>query len=164
MKHAAAFAWLALLLGGCGSDSGGNAHAPSLEAAAIARGLIADPASTDIVGLYARDTDRLCVVPEGSSYRVGASIDYGEGVACSAGGSVARAGNALRFVLGGAECAFDARFDGARITFPARLPAACAALCTGRASLAAFNADRLSNALSEAAAMRDARGRLPCRG
>ena len=164
MKHAAALAWLALLLGGCGSDSGSNAQAPTLESAAIQRGLIADPANTDVVGLYARDTDRLCVVPEGSNYRAGVSIDYGEGVACSAGGSVARVGNALRFVLGGGECAFNARFDGARVSFPARLPAACAALCTGRASLAALNVDRLSNALSEAAAMRDARGRLPCRG
>ena len=163
MRASAALTSLAVLLGGCGGIGGGNAQAPSLEAAAIQRGLIADPGNSDFVGLYARDADRLCIVPQGGDNRVGVTADFGGGVACSGGGTVQRVGERLRFELEVSDCQFEARFDGARITFPARLPGGCKALCTGRASLAAMDVSRLSESLSEAAAMRDARGRLPCR-
>lgn len=135
--------------------------APDLETAAIARGLISDPDTLDIVGLYARDTDRLCIVRSGGGYRIGGYVDYGEGVNCSGVGSVSRSGSSLRVKFGDA-CAFDARFEGERIVFPAQLPEGCARLCGRRASFAAINVMRLSAVPSEAAAMRDARGSLPC--
>ncbi|URW76842.1 hypothetical protein M9980_06515 [Sphingomonas donggukensis] len=135
--------------------------APDLETAAIARGLVADPADRDIVGLYARDTDRVCVVRRGLGYRIGAHVDYGQGVACSGAGSVSRSGDTLRVTLGEG-CAFYARFDGARIVFPASVPEACAQLCGRRASFEALEVDRLSESEAEARAMRTAGNELPC--
>ncbi|UIJ47269.1 hypothetical protein LZK98_10145 [Sphingomonas cannabina] len=154
-----------LLLASCPPrphDAAETSGAPDLETAAIARGIVRDPRDTEPTGLYARDTDRVCIVPKGLDYRIGAFVDYGEGITCNAAGSVTRSGETLRVRLGDGKCSFDARFDGDRITFPGRLPDACAALCTQRASLAGLEVTRLSESLSEAAAMRDARGRLPC--
>src|SRR3546814_13769204 len=56
------------LLAGCSdrADVASVANAGAggdLEAAAIAVGVIPDPASTDPTGLYARATDRICVLP-----------------------------------------------------------------------------------------------------
>ena len=135
--------------------------APDLETAAVLRGLVADPRTSDPVGLYGRDTDRMCVVRDGSRYRVGVYVDYGEGLGCDASGSLRRSGERLSFDLGGG-CAFDAVFDGAWIVFPISLPTACAARCTRRATFSALSVDRLSEAPAEAAAMRSARGGLPC--
>ena len=137
-------------------------YAPDLETAAIERGLVRDPATRDIVGLYARDTDRLCIVPDGGGYRGAAYVDYGDGIACSGRGPVTRSGDKLRLALG-EDCAVDAVFDGDRITFPAQVPQGCRALCSGRASFAALGVARLSGSVAEAAAMRDGRGRLGCR-
>ena len=136
---------------------------PGLEEAAIARSLVADPADRDLVGLYARDTDRLCIVREATAYRIGGSVDYGDGIACSGAGRVERDDGVLQVTLG-ADCAFSARFEGDSIRFPARLPAACRRLCTRRASFAALHVDRLSASASEAAAMRTSTGKLPCGG
>lgn len=136
-------------------------RAPDLETAAVARGLVRDPRDRDPTGLYARDTDRLCIVPQGGGFRVGAVVDYGDGLSCNGAGRASRSGGALRIDLG-PNCAFDARFDGDRIDFPARLPEGCAALCARTASFAALGVDRLSESISEAAAMRDAKGALPC--
>ena len=135
--------------------------APDLETAAVLRGLVPDPADRDVVGLYARDTDRLCVVRQGSGYRVGAYVDYGEGISCNGAGTLSRSGDRVRVTLGEG-CAFEARFDGDRIVFPSTVPNGCAALCGRRASFAALDVARLSGSASEAATMRDARGRLPC--
>ena len=137
--------------------------APDLETAAIARGLVRDPADRDIVGLYARDTDRVCVVRRGLGYRIGAHVDYGQGVACSGAGSVSRSGDTLRVKLGEG-CAFDARFDGERIAFPASVPSPCARLCGRRASFEALEVDRLSESAAEARAMRTVGNGLPCAG
>lgn len=156
---------LLLLLASCPPLPHGAAiagGAPDLESAAIARGLVRDPARVDPTGLYARDTDRLCIVPDGGAYRIGAFVDYGEGIACNGAGTARRAGGVLRISLADGKCSFDARYDGDRITFPARMPEACAVLCAQRASLAALDVRRLGESVSEAAAMRDARGRLPC--
>jgi hypothetical protein len=136
--------------------------APDLETAAIARGLVADPDDVELTGLYARDTDRICIVRDGLRYRIGAFVDYGDGITCSGAGRVTRSGESLRIELGDGGCSFTARFDGERIVFPGRLPDACARLCARRASFAALEASRLSESASEAAAMRDSRGRLPC--
>ncbi|MES2755113.1 MAG: hypothetical protein V4659_10650 [Pseudomonadota bacterium] len=155
---------VALLLAGCSSpianpEQGGAA----LEAAAIAAGVVRDPADTDITGLYARETDRVCVVPAGRGYRIGASIDYGGGQGCSGAGTLTRSGETLRVEFTRAPgCSFDARLDGERIVFPGRLPAACERLCSERVSFAALEGDLLSDASSEATTLRDGKGKLLC--
>lgn len=131
-----------------------------LEAAAIARGLVTDPGKVSLVGLWSNGPDRLCVVPARRALRLGASIDYGDGQACAASGTVARDGVRLRVGFG--DCRVEAAFDGERITFPAALPAACDGLCAGRASLAALSVERLSESASEAASLRGANGRPLC--
>jgi hypothetical protein len=136
--------------------------APDLETAAIARGLVPDPQDRDIVGLYARDTDRICIVQKGG-YRIGVSVDYADRIACSAAGTVERSRDSLQVTLS-PDCRLEARFDGDRIVFPPRVPQGCRTLCRGRASLAAVDVERLSASGSEAAAMRTATGKLPCSG
>ncbi|MGJ3649921.1 hypothetical protein ACLB0R_15805 [Sphingomonas sp. GlSt437] len=139
--------------------------APDLESAAIAAGVIPDPANTDLTGLYARDTDRVCVIPGRLDFRIGAYVDYGPGHSCSGSGTATRAGDLVHVRMDGAEgCEFDARYEGDRIVFPPNVPAGCAHLCTGRASLAALDVALLSNSLSEASAMRNGKGKLLCGG
>ncbi len=160
----AALALIALAtLASCprGDVAGPQARAPDLETAAVLRGLVTDPSRRDVVGLYARDTDRVCVVRRGGGYAIGAYVDYGEGIGCSGAGVLTRSGDRLAVTLGDG-CTFDARFDGDRIQFPAVLPDRCAKLCGRRASFAALTAERLSETAAEAATMRDGRGRLPC--
>ena len=154
---------LVLLLAGCGAppqaaqDSAGT----RLEAAAEQAGLVADPARATLVGSWALDTDRVCVVPGGGdAYRIGVTIDYGEGQGCAAAGTARRRGDRVAVTLGA--CRFDARFEGNRIVFPADIPAACDHYCTGRASLAALVVDHLSASLSEAETLRSSGGKLLC--
>ncbi|MBX3594042.1 MAG: hypothetical protein KF783_06180 [Sphingomonas sp.] len=156
-------------LSACSSNSPGDnrnaAAPPDLETAAIARGLVRDPADTNPTGLYARDTDRVCIVPKGNAYRIGAFVDYGDGLSCTGSGTAARAGETLSVELkgkGGATCAFDAKFDGDRITFPATLPDGCAKLCGPRASFGALEVARLSESAAEATALRSATGQRLC--
>jgi hypothetical protein len=117
---------LLLLLGACSGPSPPptNAVQPQdLESAAIERGLVRDPKDRELVGLYARDTDRICMVRSGNEYRVGAFVDYGDGVTCSGSGKVTRVGETLHVELGGeGTCGFRARFDGDRIQFPGTVP------------------------------------------
>ena len=164
-----AFAALALLLlGACSAkpvaqQQGADAPAPDLESAAIERGVIRDPSDTDLTGLYARDTDRVCIVPDGYGYRIGVFVDYGDPIVCSGSGRVSRSGETLRIELGkDGKCSFSAKFDGDRITFPGRVPDGCQALCERRASLAALNVTRLSESAAEAQAMRDSKGHNLC--
>ncbi|MFL9842421.1 hypothetical protein ABS767_15735 [Sphingomonas sp. ST-64] len=157
-----------LLLAACSGGAPQPAASPtppSLESAAIDRGLIRDPADTDVSGLYARDTDRVCVVRQGTAYRIGAFVDYGDGLSCTGRGTAARSGSSLAVELtgkGDASCAFTAKFDGERITFPATLPDACAKLCGPRASFAALEVERLSESAAEAEALRTAEGKRLC--
>lgn len=163
MRAAAPLA--ALLLAACsGGHAPGNAQQPQdLESAAIERGLVRDPAEGDIAGVYARNTDGLCIVPEGDAYRIGAHVDYGDGIACSATGTLRRSGARLRIRLGRDEaCSFDARLDGDNIRFPGALPDGCATLCRGRASYAGLETARMSESTAEARAMRDTAGRRLC--
>jgi len=158
-----------LLLAGCGRHGGtSNAAAPApndLESAAIAAGVIPDPKSADITGLYARETDRMCVVPSSDAFRVGVFVDYDDNQNCSGTGTVTRAGETLHLEMDNAPgCSFDAQFEGDRIVFPGRLPSACDHLCKGRASMTALNLDRLSESASEASTLRDGKGRLLCGG
>lgn len=154
-----------LILGGCHGQASQPATPTSLEAAAIAAGVIADPDNSDPTGLFARDRDRLCVVPSASAYRVGVYIDYGDDQMCSGTGQATRAGETLHIEMDTAQgCSFDARFEGDRISFPGRLPEACNTLCSRRASISGLIVERLSDSPSEAAAMRDGKGRMLCRG
>lgn len=155
----------ALLLAGCGGAEAPRTapDAAGLEAAAKARGLIVDPADAPLTGLFTRENDRLCVVEQGDAARIGIVSDYGDGLACAARGIARRRGDTLAVELGAAgDCSFTAQFDGERVVLPARLPAGCARFCAPRASLSALSVERLSSSESEAAALRDARGRLLC--
>ena len=155
----------ALLLAACHSSQD-NAASPGagdqLEGAALASGLIIDPATRSLTGSWARETDHACIVPAGKENRIGVVIDYGEGQACAGRGTVRRDGAALDIQLG--SCRVRATFNGERITFPGAVPAACERLCTGRASLAAMTVDRLSDSQSEAQTLRAPNGRLMCAG
>ena len=159
---------LAALLAACGSRPAAStadnvASAPDLETAAIAAGVITDPASTDITGLYARDTDRICVIPDRLNFRIGAYVDYGPNQSCSGTGTATRAGETLHVRFDEADgCEFDARYEGDRITFPGRLPDSCQKLCRGRASFAALDGQLLSNSLAEASTLRGGKGKLLC--
>ena len=164
MKALAGVAF-ALLLAACSAQP---AAAPkpkptSLEAAAIAAGVVPDPNATDPVGLYARDTDRLCVAPGGGGgFRIGMTVSYDDQQGCTGSGSATRRGELLSVRLGEGDCRFDARYEGDRIVLPGALPEACQALCRGRASLAGLSVERLSESASEAGALRDAKGRVLC--
>lgn len=154
-----------LALAGCGREpaaqqaTGAGAR---LERAAIAEGLVVDPASASLDGSWSRDTDRACIVPgEGGDRRIGVLVDYGEGQGCAASGTVRWTGERLSIRFGN-RCRIEAAFDGSRISFPAEVPAACESLCVGRASLAALSVDRLSESVSEARNLRTPGGRSLC--
>jgi hypothetical protein len=157
---------LLLVLAGCGRQPETTRSSPpvagkALERAAIAAGVVADPASIDPVGAYAADTDRVCIVRADAGYRIGIAVDYGDEQGCVARGT-ARGGQRLAVTLGG-DCRFEAQADGQRITVPATLPASCdRAFCTGRATLTAVIADRLSATEAEARAMRAPDGHNLC--
>ncbi|THD36753.1 MAG: hypothetical protein E7773_07070 [Sphingomonas sp.] len=156
---------LLVLLGSCSSQSTPDAKPTpsSLEAAAIDAGIISDPANTDPTGLYARDRDKVCVVPSATAFHVGVYVDYGDDYFCSGSGGATRAGETLHVELTSAPgCSFDAKFDGDRIAVPGALPDACQKACSKRASLAGLNVERLSDSPSEAAALRDGRGKMLC--
>ncbi|MDQ2877673.1 MAG: hypothetical protein M3R41_01175 [Pseudomonadota bacterium] len=166
MRRCATIGVIALLAGCHRHDDPAPARqATGLEAAAIQAGVIADPGDADISGLFAREGDKVCVMPSAKAFRIGASVDLDERQHCSASGTVTHDGEALHVVLDGADgCRFDARYEGDRIVFPGRVPDACQKLCTGRASFAALAVDRLSTSASEAATLQDRDGRLLCGG
>ena len=162
MKRLAVTAFLALAA--CGAQPGDSAaSSPDLETAAIQRGLLPDPVSADPVGLYARDTDRLCIVEGKGGYRVGLTTDFGEGIACNGSAIGALSGDRVTLKFS-EECQVEAAFRGDRITLPGKVPDGCKTLCRGRASLAGVDVSRLSNSGSEARAMRGANGKLLCAG
>jgi len=157
----------ALLLASCSgkATSDASTNTTSLDAAAIAAGVIADPANTDPTGLFARDRDKICVVPSATAFRIGIYVDYGETFYCSGSGEATRAGEALHVELTSAPgCSFDAQFEGDRIAIPGKLPDACQKACSERASLAGLSVERLSDSPSEAGAMRDGKGKMLCSG
>lgn len=157
--------WLCVMLARCDQPpplappQGAGAR---LERAAIAAGIVPDPDRTDPVGVFGVEGDQVCVVPRARGYTIGAIVDYGEDQACVGRGSAT--GRAPLKVEFGSGCRFDAAFDGERITFPAMLPRGCERLCTGRATLAALAAPRLSATAAEAAALRAPDGRSLCAG
>jgi hypothetical protein len=158
---------LLLALASCSGQAPQNVEQPQdLESAAIERGMVRDPADTNIAGLYARDTDKVCVVEDESGYKIGAFVDYGDRITCSGSGRVTRVGERLHVQLGADAdgCSFDARFDGDKIYFPGSVPDGCAKLCARRASYAGLEVSRLSESAAEARAMRDPQGKVLCGG
>ena len=156
---------VALLLGGCGGEGAApvptpTATANALERAAIAAGMVPDPAA-DPTGLYVREQDRICVVPAAVGWRVGVVTRLVDEPGCTASGKLTRRGERLAIDLGEG-CRFEARFEGDRIVFPADLPGSCARDCAGRATLAALDVPMLSDSPAEASALRGPRGRAPC--
>lgn len=156
---------LLLLLAACsgGQQAAKDQPPQDLEKAAVERGLIRNPGDTEIAGLYARDTDRICIVPTSIGYKIGAFVDYGDGITCSGAGKASRVGETLHIELGGDDtCSFDAKFDGDKISLPGALPEGCSKFCTRRASYAGLEVNRLSESPAEAAAMRDGSGKRLC--
>ncbi len=156
---------LLLMLAACsgGQQAAKDQPPQDLEKAAIERGMIRSPGDTEIAGLYARDTDRICIVPTSIGYKIGAFVDYGDGITCSGSGTASRVGETLHIELGEPDtCGFDAKFDGDKITLPGALPEGCSKLCSRRASYAGLEVSRLSESPAEAAAMRDANGKRLC--
>lgn len=164
-----AFAGLLVLAALAGCQRGAPQPDPKatpaggLEAAAITAGVIDDPSTVDPTGLYSRDRDRICMVPGATSFRIGLYVDLGDDYWCSGWGEAKRDGETLHVSLASAPgCDFDASFDGERIAVPGRLPDACRKACSSRASLTGLTVERLSDSPSEAAALRDRRGRMLC--
>lgn len=165
MKNGAPLLAIALLAGchRAARQPENAAAATGLEAAAIAAGVIDDPSTIDPTGLYARDRDRICLIPGADGFRVGLTVDLGDSYWCSGRGTATRSGETLHVSLANAPgCDFDASFDGERIAVPGRLPEACRKACVSRASLTGLTVERLSDSPSEAAALRDHRGQLLC--
>ena len=104
-----------------------------------------------------RDASLTGVAPR---YRIGVSVDFGEGQRCIAHGT-ARGRGGLAIVLGEG-CRFVATRNGDRLLFPVRTPAECARSCQGRATLDTLALDRLSEASGEATRLRGADGKLLC--
>lgn len=153
-----------LLLAGCDRAAPvptvPNGAGPALERAAIAAGVVADPRALDPVGAYGSDSDRVCVTRDGEATRIGATVDYGEGQGCVARGTVN--GTERLKIDFGRDCRFEAAFDGERIVFPATLPTTCDTLCSGRATMGALTAERLSRGDTEARSMRAQDDKLLC--
>jgi hypothetical protein len=152
-----------LLLGACDSGGAGESAGERLEEAAIARGVIPDPASLHVIGAYGRGADRLCVNGREEALRIGIDVSYGGDLGCTARGTARQDGEDIDITLEGADgCRFTARFDGEDLAFPGRLPESCATFCDAPASLAGLTVDRLSDAPSEVRAMRGQQGGLLC--
>jgi len=146
---AAAVPMLASCGGGALPGSGDPAEQRStLDQAAIDAGVIADPETIDLAGLYTNagggGPDRLCASgARDAGYSIGLLVAFGARSQCEATGAARFDGDrvaieVLRTASGKpvADCRFLARFDGAQLSLPGSVPAACAAACTPRASLA----------------------------
>lgn len=169
MIHRPLLLFTVLLIAGCdgmGSNASGEAVDSSgnsgalIERAAINAGIVANPARLDPAGAYVTRSDRTCIVGSGGKYRIGLSIDYGDGHSCIARGEAT--GSERLKIDFGEGCRIEASYDGEKVALPAEVPDACERQCGGRATLAAFNATRLSGAEAEAKAMRGADGQLLC--
>lgn len=139
-----------LLLAGCSvSQAGGDDAARTpLDAAAIDAGVIADPQAIDLAGAFAdpgaTGADAFCARGDrDKGYNVGVLVTFGASSQCEGTGSARLSGETAELSLSRngdgdaiAGCRFSARFDGNALALPGSVPAACAALCSDRASLA----------------------------
>ncbi len=135
-----------------------DAAGRALETAARDAGIVSDLA--EATGVYAAGEDRLCLTGAVPRYRIGVSVDFGDGQRCIARGTAEGRGDLLIDL--GQGCTFTAKRHGDRLLFPVRAPAACKRSCQGRATLDALTLDRLSEASGEATRLRGADGRLLC--
>lgn len=157
-----------LLLAGCSSgEAVDDQGAGNLEAAAIASGVIPDPATAPVEGLYEHvgeaATDKLCLMGEGDRFRLGISVHLGRNVACHAQGTAERTGEALAITLEGqGDCSFLAAFDGEEVRIPGAVPKGCASYCTGDNSISGVALGKSSGERADALAARDAEGAPLC--
>ena len=151
---------------GAGRHSDGASLAPAREFAWARSGgdpggrRSADPDDTDITGLYARESDRVCVVPA-RRRRTGSACSsiMATSRAAAASGTATRTARRCTSTSARRPDAVSTRGSTATAScFPARLPDACQTACSGRASLAGLTVERLSESASEAATLRDAAG------
>lgn len=148
MRRALALAFL--MMAGCSetqAEGDSNAVTP-LDAAAIDAGVLADPQAIDLAGSFAdiggTGSDAFCARGNlAKGYKVGVLVTFGGSTQCEGTGSALLKGERARISLnrtsGGdaiAGCSFDAHYDGNALALPGSVPAACAAVCSDRASLA----------------------------
>ena len=157
-----------LLLTACSSGAAvEDQGAGNLEAAAIASGVIPDPATAPVEGLYEHvgeaATDKLCLIGAGDRYKVGISVHLGRNVACHAQGSAERDGEALTITLNGkGDCRFAAAFDGEEVRIPGTIPQGCSSYCTGDNSISGVALGKSSGERADALAARDGEGNPLC--
>lgn len=122
-----------------------NSSDSALEEAAIETGIIPDPATLNLEGLYEAgpelENDRFCAVQKGDSYTIGIFVYYGGDQICEGRGQGVLNGEIAELNLrsldkDGQSCELDAVFDGTQIVFPGAIPDACESICAQRASLA----------------------------
>ncbi|MEO1044825.1 MAG: hypothetical protein AAFX04_05235 [Pseudomonadota bacterium] len=136
-----------LIVSGCGVGSGDKTggEGSSLDDAAIAAGVIVDPAALDLQGLYENDTglgsDRFCAIRrDDGSYQVGLLAVFGANSQCEATGEASMAQGQVTMRLTDGEgknsCILEARFDGAELQIAGIVEDDCASMCSPRASFA----------------------------
>lgn len=148
IRAAALIGSAALLLAGCDSGallSGDDAAESDIERAAIDAGIVPDPATLDLEGLYEAgrepQNDRFCAVKSGDDYNVGLYIYYGSDQYCEGQGTATLDNEIVSLRLKGesdddALCEVEAVFDGTQIVLPGSISKDCRALCRQRASMA----------------------------
>lgn len=162
MKRLAIAIGLALTACGGGDDQGSTPGA-RIEAAAVASGVIADPAKADPNGTFGRDSDRVCILGEGRQRRIGIYSYYGDDLTCTARGHAEVDGETLDIRLGESDrCRIKARFDGNAIAFPGSTAEECASFCDAPASLAGLSVERFSDSPAEAQSLRGGDGTALC--
>lgn len=124
--------------------------------------------TTTLTGLYeggaAGRRNQLCAIERpGSETRFGLVV-WGEGTeGCSGTGTATRQGPTMRLSLSGDEaCTIEARTEGARLSFPAALPAGCAYYCSRGASFDGASFDKVGGAEADAQRAQDLAGDRLC--
>lgn len=126
-------------------DDDNSSANSALEQAAIETGIILDPATLNLEGLYEAgpelENDRFCAVQKGDSYDVGIFVYFGGDQICEGRGEGVLDGEIARLTLRSSDkdaaiCELEAVYDGTQIVFPGAIPETCNAICARRASLA----------------------------
>lgn len=136
----------ALLLAGCGQDSGtpegkGGSAGAALDQLAISRGLLPDPRNRSLAGRFETSselgTDKFCAIAGNvDGYRIGFLAVFGPESKCEGQGSAKLEGDNVRINLTGKEsCSFTASYDGIVLRFPGTVPQGCTAYCSRNASM-----------------------------
>jgi len=147
-----AIAWVLLILTGCDGSSLSDSNSSDsdlvnseLDRAAIETGIILDPATLDLEGLFetgsGADDNRFCAVRNDDGYDVGVYVSFGREQMCQARGLARLQGEEAvlslsRTVDDDDQCEITAVFDGFTLSFPGTISQQCQKLCSQRASLA----------------------------